>query len=157
MRGCVLTAALVVLAALVTACSHPPAAHGAASMRLADCGGTPQTRPHVVVVTCTSTDITAHDLTWAGWGGKVATATGYAVVNVCAYNDCHTGSYASVPIVLAASGTATCPGGQHGYARIQYMFVGRSPFQGLPANMKVPAAWWGPAGVGSTVQPRPCH
>jgi hypothetical protein len=155
----VLTVLVALVAALITACSHAAASSGgASSIRLADCGGTPQTRPQVVVVTCSSTDITAHNLKWANWGGKIATATGYAVVNMCAYSNCHTGAYASFPIVLAAFGAAACPRGGHGYASIEYMFAGRrSPFQELPPTMKVPADWWGPAGVGSTVQPRPCH
>lgn len=148
----------MLVVALATACSHAAASSGgAASMRLADCGGSPQTKPDVVVVTCSSTDITAHNLKWQNWGGSVATATGYAVVNVCAYNDCHTGAYASYPVVLAAFGKTACPQGRHGYASIEYMFAGKSPFQDLPPTMKVPRDWWGPAGVGSTVQPRPCH
>jgi hypothetical protein len=155
-RASALIPLLALAAALLTACSHAAASDGA-TMRLADCGGSPQTRPADVVVTCSSTDITAHHLRWAGWGSKIATATGAAVVNVCAYSDCHTGAYASYPIVVVASGTSTCSGGQHAYGKIQYMFVGRSPFQNLPPTMKVPAAWWGPAGVGSTLMPRPCR
>lgn len=152
-----LTVLLALVVALTTACSHAAASNGATSMRLADCGGNPQTRPQVVVVTCSSTDITAHNLKWQSWGSKIATATGYAVVNVCAFSDCHTGAYGSFPIVVVASGTTACPGGAHGYSRIQYLFVGASPFANLPAHMKVPPTFFGKPGVGPPIISRPCH
>jgi len=41
-----------------------------------------------------------------------------------------------VPIVLVASRIRACPHGEHSYTRLQYLFVGRSPFQGTPANLK---------------------
>lgn len=158
---------LALLAALAGACSNAapsPGAPGAApspgapgAARLPDCGGVPQDRPSVVVLTCSEGAITARSLTWSGWGSKIATATGSAVVNMCAYQDCHTGSYRSYPMVLVASGTEDCPGGLRGYARLQYLFVGTSPFQGLPAAMKVPPQWWGPAGVGKPLVSRPCR
>jgi len=66
----------------------------------------------------------------------VATAIGTAVVDLCAFSDCHTGSYQAVPIVVVASKIGRCGHGTQGYLRLQYMFVGRSPFAGLPANVK---------------------
>jgi hypothetical protein len=123
---------------LAAGCSHSagPAA-GEVSARLADCGGSPQVRPTVVVVLCADSGITAHSLRWSGWGEAVATASGTAVVNTCEYNDCHTGSYRAYPIVLVLSRLSPCPGGQRGYRRLQYMFVGPPPFrEGVPAPDK---------------------
>jgi hypothetical protein len=156
------TPALIVLvaalAALITACSHAAASPGpAATRRLGDCGGNPQTKPSVVVITCSNQAITARNLTWASWGGTVATATGSAVVNVCAFQDCHTGAYGSYPIVVVASGNTACRGGVRGYSKIQYLFVGTSPFANIPANMHVPATFFGKPGVGPPTIPRACH
>lgn len=155
-RASLLTVLLALLAMLLTACSHASASTSGA-MRLGDCGGNPQAAPRLVVVVCSDSAITARDVKWSGWGSKIATGTGSAVVNVCAFSDCHTGSYRPYPIVLVASGSQRCSRGVRGYARIQYLFVGRSPFQGLPAFMKVPSTFWGPYGVGSPTVPRPCH
>lgn len=132
-------AGLLLLAALlVIGCSQQgPPSTGAATARLADCGGSPQVRPSVVVVLCADSGITAHGLRWAGWGAPVATATGTAVVNVCEYSDCHTGSYRSYPIVLVLSRLLTCPGRTKAYGRLQYLFAGPQPFrEGSPAPGK---------------------
>ena len=48
--------------------------------------------------------------------------------------DCHTGEYASTSIVLVASDLTRCNGEHRGYQRLQYVFVGTSPFQGVPTN-----------------------
>ena len=67
----------------------------------------------------------------------MATAVGTAVVDLCTYEDCHTGSYRSVPIVVIASELVRC-GGRRAYSRLQYVFVGGSPFPVMPANLKFP-------------------
>ena len=102
---------------------------------MAYCGGSPQVEPTVVNVICQTNDITARRLAWSSWGKPVATAIGTAVVDLCAFSDCHTGSYGSVPIVVVASKIGRCAKGAQGYSRLQYVFVGRSPFAGLPASV----------------------
>jgi hypothetical protein len=77
----------------------------------------------------------ARRLAWSAWGKPVATAVGVAVVDLCAYEDCHTGTFGSVPIVMIASKIISCPKRARAYSRLEYVFVGRSPFAGLPAHM----------------------
>ncbi len=59
------------------------------------------------------------------------------MVDLCTYEDCHTGSYRSVPIVVIASALVSCASRQ-AYSRLQYVFVGGSPFLVMPANIKFP-------------------
>jgi len=75
---------------------------------MANCGVSPQVKPTVVNVICGTTDITARKLAWSAWGKPVATAVGTAVVDLCAFSDCHTGSYQAVPIVVVASRIGRC-------------------------------------------------
>jgi hypothetical protein len=135
----------VLTAVLPAACSDQAGPHPApaARVRLSYCGGPAQARPDVVGVVCATNSITARNLTWSGWGKPVASAIGTAVVNLCAYTDCHTGRYRAVPVVLVASKIVSCPRRGRAYSRLQYLFVGRSPFQGVPAHMKYPSFWWG--------------
>jgi hypothetical protein len=56
-------------------------------------------------------------------------------VDICAFEDCHTGHYKYFPIVLIASKLRNCPNGARAYSTLKYVFVGRSPFQGIPANI----------------------
>jgi hypothetical protein len=126
--------AVVAVLVLLSACSHPaPGRTPPPSVTMAFCGGSAQARPTVVEVICSTNDITARDLAWASWGRAVATASGTAVVDLCATEDCHTGDYTSAPIVLVASGLTRC-GPARAYSRLQYVFVGTSPFQGVPAD-----------------------
>jgi hypothetical protein len=121
---------------LLTACSRPSSSGAApVAITMTDCGGSPQVRPAVLEVICATNSITARSLAWSAWGKPVATAEGTAVVDLCAYEDCHTGTYNSFPIVMIASGVVSCAKSAHAYSRLQYVFVGRSPFQGLPAHM----------------------
>jgi hypothetical protein len=115
------------------ACSHP-ASPAPARVTMAYCGSGAQVRPEVLEIVCGTSDITADRLAWSSWGGQVATAIGAAVVDTCAYEDCHTGSYTSVPIVVVASQLVRCGRNAQAYARLQYVFVGGSPFSGLPGN-----------------------
>lgn len=119
----VLAAVLAMLAAGCSGSTAPPPAAGPHS--LADCFGRPQPRPTVVVVRCQDASLTARNLKWAGWGARVATASGTAVINDCEFLDCHTGEYSTHPVVLVISGAVACPKGVRAYARIQVMFVGR--------------------------------
>jgi hypothetical protein len=68
-------------------------------------------------------------------GKPTATAKGMAVVDLCAYEDCHTGAYSSVPIKLIASKVATCTNNKRAYAALRYVFVDGSPWPGMPADM----------------------
>jgi hypothetical protein len=121
---------------VVSGCGHaagptavPP------SVTMTYCGTGPQARPAVMEIICGTNDIAAGSLRWSGWGQPVATAVGTAVVDTCSYEDCHTGSYQSVAIVVIASKIVRCPQRAQAYSRLQYVFVGGSPFAGLPANV----------------------
>ncbi|HEY0716029.1 MAG TPA: hypothetical protein VGD68_00300 [Streptosporangiaceae bacterium] len=130
--GAVVTA-VTAGALLLAACSHPARTWAPPPVTMAACGGSAHARPVVVELICSTNDITARDLAWSAWGRPVTTASGTAVVDLCAAEDCHTGAYVSAPIVLVASGLARC-GGHERYRRLQYVFVGTSPLAGLPAN-----------------------
>jgi len=116
-------------------CSHS-AAPVPAAVTLSFCGGAAQPAPTVVEVVCNTDDITARNLVWTAWGRPAATAKGRAVVDLCAYEDCHTGAYGSVPIKLIASKIATCAGKKRAYTTLRYVFVDGSPWPGVPADMK---------------------
>lgn len=137
-KGALATAVrLILLAALLAGCSHSPgAAAGRAVARLANCGSKPEPRPAVIVIVCANNSITARDLKWSNWGKPVTAAIGTAVVDLCAYTDCHTGSYRSAPIVVIATRLVRCSARVSGYSRVQYVFAGTSPFQGTPAGTK---------------------
>lgn len=131
-------AAGAVLLPLVLMAGCGPAAksgHAATSVKMVDCYGRLQARPDNVQVICQSDAIMARKLAWSGWGKPVATAIGVAVYDWCAFEDCHTGTYNTAPIVIIASKIVTCPKRRHAYSRLQYDFVGHSPFSGLPAHM----------------------
>lgn len=134
-----IAAAALTLPLLLAACAQGgPASSPASSparVRLADCGAPGQRQPSIIQVVCLSDDITARDLRWSAWGKPVATAVGVAVVNLCAVEDCHTQLYNPHPIVIIASKLMPCPHGTRGYSRLQYVFVGRSPFTGVPAHV----------------------
>jgi hypothetical protein len=129
-------AALALALLLLAACSHSGSPRPApAAVTLAYCGGRPQARPTVVSIICRSDDITAGRLSWSGWGRPTATAVGTAVVDLCAFEDCHSGQYSPFPIVVIASRITRCPGHRPAYSRLQYVFVGTSPFQDVPADV----------------------
>jgi hypothetical protein len=118
----------------LTACSPPSASARPAPkpVLMTDCNGLHHSRPGIVDVVCESDAITARSLDWSGWGKPFATASGTAVVDLCAFTDCHTGSYNAFPIVLVASKLVTCAKGRQMYSRLQYVFVGHNPFASLP-------------------------
>lgn len=130
-----IAAAALTLPLLLTACAQGGPATSSAPVRLADCGAPGQRQPSIIQVVCLSDDITARDLRWSAWGKPVATAIGVAVVNLCAVEDCHTQLYHPLPLVMIASKPVPCPHGTRAYSRLQYVFVGHSPFEGVPAHM----------------------
>lgn len=133
---CLVAAVLLMAPVVLSACTAAGGHSSAPTTKLAFCGGKQQVRPAVVTITCTTNSITARDLTWSQWGKPIASAIGTAVVDVCAYEDCHTGSYDAAPVVLVASEVTRCPNGARAYSKLQYVFVGKSPFADVPANFK---------------------
>jgi hypothetical protein len=89
-----------------------------------------------VLVVCDTDDITARNLTWSDWGKPTATAKGSATVDLCAYEDCASGDYASVPIGITVSKIVHCPKNTQAYSMLRYVFPNGSPFQGVPDSMK---------------------
>jgi hypothetical protein len=128
-------ATLVLPLLLLAACSHATGASAVHTVKLSYCGGRLQPRPDIVSVICTTDDITARNLTWSGWGKPFATARGTALVDLCAFEDCHMGTFSTFPIVVIASKITHCSPGTQAYSKLQYVFVGTSPFQNVPANI----------------------
>jgi hypothetical protein len=127
-------AAALTAALALTACGPPATSASAAKpVMMTDCNGLHHSRPGIVNVTCESDAITARRLTWSDWGTSIATAIGSAVVDPCAYEDCHTATYNAYPIVVVASKIVKCANGRQEYSKLQYVFVGHDPFAGLPS------------------------
>jgi hypothetical protein len=99
------------------------------------CDTSPQAMPSVVIVVCDTVDITARDLTWSAWGKAVSTAHGTAVVDLCAYSDCHTGAFTSTPIEVIASKIVHCGKHTRAYSTLRYVFPAGSPWKGTPTKM----------------------
>jgi hypothetical protein len=131
---------------LLAACGHA-AAPVPPPVTLSACGGGPQVRPGEVLVICFTNDITAQDLKWRAWGKPTASASGTALVDLCAYEDCHTGSYGTVPITLIASKLVRCPRGTRAYSTLRYVFTDGSPWPGIPANLNTSGYVAGPRRV----------
>ncbi len=131
-----IAAAALLLPLLLAACAQGGPRPAPAPVRLTTCGGAAQRQPSIVKVVCETDDITARNLRWSGCGQPVATAVGVGVVDLCAVEDCHSGLYDTVRLVMIASKIVPCQHGTRGYSRLQYVFVGRSPFQSVPAHMK---------------------
>jgi hypothetical protein len=128
-------AAGLAVALALTACGPPASsARAVKQVTMTDCNGLHHAAPGIVTVICQSDAITARKLTWSAWGTPVATAIGAAVVDACAFEDCHTATYSAFPIVVIASKIVHCSTGGQEYSRLQYVFVGHSPFAGLPTK-----------------------
>ena len=140
----VLAAALLPLLALA-ACGQAakPVPPPPPPVALGFCGSNLQVMPDVVLVVCSTDDITARDLVWSGWGKPTATAKGSATVNLCAYTDCAGGDYISVPIVVTASKIVNCTKKTRAYSVLRYSFPKGSPFQGLSASDTGPGTFGG--------------
>jgi hypothetical protein len=127
----------------LAACGHP-AGPVPPPVTMSFCGGTAQATPDVVLVVCNTDDITARDLTWTAWGKSTSTATGTALVDLCAYSDCHTGAYGTVPIRLIASKIVACGGHARAYSRLRYVWPDGTPWPGIPADMNTSGYIAGP-------------
>ena len=147
MLGTLLRVALLRVALLavllLAACGHavgpvPPA------VTLSACGSNPEARPDFVLVICFTDDLTATHLNWTAWGKATATARGTGLVDLCAYEDCHTGAYGTVPIRLIASRIVRCAQGTRAYSTLRYVFVDGSPWSGIPANLNTSGYIAGP-------------
>jgi hypothetical protein len=129
-------AALTSMLALTACGPAATSAQAAKPVKLTNCGSR-QARPDIVTVICGSDAIMARTLTWSRWGARVATATGSATVNWCAFEGCAYGEYDTYPIVMIASKIVRCPKGGQQYSEMQYVFVGDdNPFASLPKNFK---------------------
>jgi hypothetical protein len=126
--------AVVVSVLFLAGCTHS-AAPVPPAVTMSFCGSDPQPAPTVVEVVCNTDDITARNLVWTAWGKPTATADGVAVVDVCAYEDCHTGAFSSVPVKLIASKVTACAGNKRAYTTLRYVFADGSPWPNVPADM----------------------
>lgn len=139
---------LAVLMLLLAACSHaakpaPAPKPVPPQVTLGFCGSTPEVRPDVVLVVCSTDDITARNLVWSGWGMQAAHAKGSATVDLCAYGDCASGDYISVPIVVTASKIVHCTKSRRAYSTLHYVFPGGSPFKSVPVSADSPGYFGG--------------
>jgi hypothetical protein len=121
-------------APFMVGCGHA-AAPVPPTVTMSYCGSGSQAAPTIVEVVCNTDDITARDLAWTGWGKPTATARGVAVVDLCAYEDCHTGSFGTVPIRLVATRIGACGETRRAYKTLRYVFTDGSPWPGVPADM----------------------
>jgi hypothetical protein len=78
--------------------------------------------------------VAAVNLVWSDWGKQTAIAQGSATVNLCAYTDCASGDYISVPIAVTASKIVRCSKQARAYSVLRYTFPHGSPFKGVSAG-----------------------
>jgi hypothetical protein len=136
-----IVATLLLSLLLLVACSHapgpaPPPGPPGPPVTLGYCGSNPQVRPDVVLVVCNTSDITAENLTWSDWGMPAARAKGSAVVDLCAYEECASGNFVTVPIEMTASKIVHCAKNARAYSTLRYVFPDGSPFKGVPAAVQ---------------------
>jgi hypothetical protein len=134
--------AALLLPLLLAACSQaakpvPPA------VTLGFCGSSPEVMPDVVLVVCSTDDITANNLVWSDWGAQAAHAKGSATVDLCAYTDCAAGDYVSVPFDVTASRIIQCTKSRRAYSILRYVFPDGSPFKNVPLVADSPAYYGG--------------
>lgn len=140
-KACAVVATLMFPLLLLSACSQAtkPVPPPVTLVTLGFCGSNPQVMPDVVLVVCNTNDITGRNLIWSGWGKPTATAKGSATVDLCAYEDCISGEYTSVPIEMTASKIVQCSKNTRAYSTLRYVFTDGSPFQGVRTTGKTSA------------------
>ncbi len=141
-RATAVVAALVI-PLLLTACSHAAAKPLPPPVTLGYCGSNPQIMPDVVLVVCSTDDITAENLVWSDWGAQSAHAKGSATVDLCAFGDCASGDYISVPIDMTATKIVHCTKTRRAYSTLRYVFPQGSPFASVPLTADSPGYFGG--------------
>jgi hypothetical protein len=136
-------AAVLLVPLLLVACGHAAVKPLAPAVTLGYCGSNPQVRPDVVLVVCSTDDITAENLVWSDWGAPSAHAKGSATVDLCAYSDCAAGDYISVAIDVTATRIVHCTKTRLAYSTLRYVFPGGSPFKSVPLVADSPAFFGG--------------
>jgi hypothetical protein len=134
MRRVTIIGLLAASFSFIAGCGHA-AAPVPPAVTTSYCGSDSQSAPGIVEVVCNTDDITARNLAWVSWGKSTATANGVAVIDECAYEDCHTGSFSTVPIRLVATKIAPCGTNKRAYTTLRYVFTHGSPWPGVPADM----------------------
>ncbi len=94
---------------------------------LPNCLGKPVITPRQVTLSCGDAGFSVDRLRWTGWGESFAAGRGRARVNDCDPS-CADGQVHVFPAVLIASERQTCSGGTRAYRKIEYAFIGLSPF-----------------------------
>jgi hypothetical protein len=136
-------AAALLVPLLLAACSHAAVKPSPPPVTLGYCGSNPQVMPDVVLVVCSTDDITAENLVWSDWGAQSAHAKGSATVDLCAYGDCASGDYISVPFDVTATRIVHCTKTRRAYSTLRYVFPGGSPFASVPLVADSPAYYGG--------------
>jgi hypothetical protein len=97
------------------------------TIALPDCLGHPVVKPTSVTLACADANFRIEHIQWTGWGESFAAGKGTAVVNDCEPS-CAGGHFHNYPMLLIVTGRQTCPSGRSAYEKIEYAFVGNSPF-----------------------------
>ncbi len=129
-RALVLTVVVAAVAAAgASAAGHPTA--------LPNCLGKPTVRPASVVLACADANFGLKKLSWIGWGGARAAATGTAYANDCTPN-CAAGHFHDYVAVIVVDGAQKC-GGRVEYRRLTIAFAGPTPYpKAKPADLVYP-------------------
>jgi hypothetical protein len=127
-------AVLTVLIAAFAAASASAAGHPTA---LPNCLGKPTVKPASIILACADANFGVKKLTWIGWGGARAAATGVAYANDCTPN-CAAGHFHNYNAVIVLSGAQKC-GAVTEYRSLTIAFAGPTPYpKAKPADLVYP-------------------
>jgi hypothetical protein len=125
------TLLLTVIVAAVAATGAGAAGHPTA---LPNCLGKATVRPTSIILACADANFGIKHLSWIGWGGTRAAATGTAYANDCT-PDCAAGHFHSYGAVIVVDGAQSC-GGKVEYRRLTIAFAGPTPYpKAKPADL----------------------
>ena len=128
------TVVLALLIASLAAASASAAGHPTA---LPNCLGKPTVRPASIVLACADANFGVKKLSWIGWGGSRAAATGVAYTNDCTPN-CAAGHFHNYNAVIVLSGAQKC-GAVTEYRSLTIAFAGPTPYpKAKPADLVYP-------------------
>ena len=128
------TVVLALLIASLAAASASAAGHPTA---LPNCLGKPTVRPASIVLACADANFGVKKLSWIGWGGSRAAATGVAYANDCTPN-CAAGHFHNYNAVIVLSGAQKC-GAVTEYRSLTIAFAGPTPYpKAKPADLVYP-------------------